>query len=137
MARTFGRKPQISLPIAWGPEDAPRVRGDCANVQRPCRWVSCKYHLHGVTLRPGRRWYDGHDPDERVRAHSDETCALDCADRGAMDRDATAKVSGMSSECVRLIEEIGKERLLLVTSFDEHDEGVCRDGCALCEYGVA
>ena len=30
----------------------PKTRGDCANVARPCPYVSCKYHLY-IDVNPG------------------------------------------------------------------------------------
>lgn len=127
---------QIRLPVITdAPADAPTVRSECIDGPRPCQWVSCRYHLWEVSIRPGRRWYRDQTPASRVRAHSGESCALDLAEIGGMDRPHVARVLGMTRERVRQIETQAIERMALATSLAEHQQHTCRPDCAWCDEG--
>lgn len=66
------------VPYPTGME-RPRTRGACEGGERPCPWVSCRYHL-AFDVTPGGS-LKVNFPDRDV-ADMPETCALDVADRG-------------------------------------------------------
>lgn len=78
----------IELEADLSPEDAelvdelralrPRNRTECAGGERPCPWVSCRYHLYLEVTEAGsiRIAHPGLEPWELA-----ETCALDLVDR--------------------------------------------------------
>lgn len=66
-------------PVKWARK--PRTRGECAEDERPCPWVSCKHHLYlDVNPRTGSIKFNfpSIEPWEL-----EESCALDAADRFA------------------------------------------------------
>ena len=72
---------------------APRTRGDCSSMPRPCPFTSCRYHLL---------------PEARLTlAELKESCALDVADRGSLNPENREKNDGAT------LEEVGE--LLCVT----------------------
>ena len=100
----------------------PRTRGECG-TERPCPWVSCKWHLAiDVTPSTGRitinqprllRWLDG-----ECAPPSAPTCALDLADSGRVTLEEIAWTTDLSRERARQIEseamrKIGRKRGLL------------------------
>lgn len=86
----------------------PRTRGDCANVPRPCPFVSCSQHLYlDVTLAGNLTLnFPDIEPDEMV--HS---CALDLADEGGMTLEAVAQAVALTRERIRQIETKGLARI--------------------------
>ncbi len=97
---------------------APRTRGDCASVPRPCPFVACRYNLvctswtrrrvRGVRFTtPGNKW--AHlDADLHVvprdAAGRAQSCALDVADEGENTLGRVAILLGITREAVRLRE---------------------------------
>ena len=57
----------------------PRTRAECRDMDRPCPFVSCKYHLY-IDVHPVRGSIKLNFPDVEVWEMTD-TCALDVADR--------------------------------------------------------
>ncbi len=97
----------------------PRVRGDCAGGERPCPWVSCKWHLYldvgkEVAGPKAGRSIKLNFPDLEVD-QVPETCALDVADRGGMKFEDVGERMNMTRERVRQIEveALGKIRKYL------------------------
>lgn len=104
--------------------DRPRTRGECRGGERPCPWVSCRYHLaHGRLPAPTRRV--GHaleraaatrllDALERraleIIDTGAESCALDVADRGEHTLEEVAEAIGTSTERARRDEETALDR---------------------------
>lgn len=90
------------------PEDRPRCRAECENSQRPCPWVSCKYHLYLDVMPSGsiRFNFPGKDVWE-LR----ETCALDVADRGKQHSDEIARLINLTSSNCRETLTLYKRRL--------------------------
>ena len=96
----------------------PKTRADCAEVQRPCPYVACRYNLYleaprgseSITLN-----FPGKEPGDL--AHS---CALDVADNDTHDGyqigyhctlSEIAAIFGISRERVRQIEEVAKDKI--------------------------
>lgn len=84
----------------------PKTRGECGE-ERPCPWVSCRYHLYlDVNPKTGtiRYGYPGREPWEIP-----ETCALDVADRGGEILEDIGDMLNVTRERIRQIERKGKE----------------------------
>jgi len=79
----------------------PKVRGDCINAQRPCRWISCRFHLKYDEDRGTLKDNFPLLSVDQMR----ETCALDVADRGGVTLDAAGQAMNCTRERVRQIEE--------------------------------
>jgi len=80
----------------------PRTRGDCANVPRPCPFVSCSHHLYLDTNEETgtiKLNHPGKEPWELA-----ETCALDAAEAGGQTLEATGELLGITRERVRQVE---------------------------------
>lgn len=94
-------------PVPW----RPKTRADCANVPRPCPYVSCRYHIAlDVDDATGRLRYgydildDDGDPDP-LALPAEASCALDVADRKNHTLEEVAQVIGVTRERARQIEE--------------------------------
>ena len=61
----------------------PRTRSECANVARPCPYVSCRHHLYLDIQSNGKLRINHKNREPGELQHS---CSLDIADRGARDR---------------------------------------------------
>ena len=76
----------------------PETRGECEGGERPCPFVSCRYHLaidvtHSGSVRVLPDWDDGRD-----------TCALDVADSKEMTLDKIGELLGVTRERIRQME---------------------------------
>ena len=60
----------------------PTSRADCVDMERPCPYVSCKYHLY-IDVHSQRGSIKMNFTDIEVWEMT-ETCALDVADRGGI-----------------------------------------------------
>lgn len=93
------RLPQVPTPPNPG---RPATRGDCEGGERPCPWVSCRYHLLlDVDPKTGaiHTSFGGADFDQIP-----QTCTLDIADRGGETLESIAQTLGLTRERVRQIE---------------------------------
>ncbi len=121
----------------------PRMRADCANVPRPCPYVSCKHHLYiDVSARTGAIKLNF--PDLEVW-DMNESCALDVADRGGTTLEDVGAIMNLTRERIRQLEvkalaklnalgdmhslrdyidegPVGKRRLPLLTADDFQDK---------------
>src|SRR3954462_6670414 len=86
MARMFrheaaagGSDPELQALMAELEGTRPRTRADCAEGERPCPYVSCKYNLY-VDVNPRTGSVKMNFPDKELWELA-ETCALDVADR--------------------------------------------------------
>lgn len=100
--------------------ERPRTRGDCLpggiNVERPCPFASCKYHLYlDVSISGGLRF---NFPDRDLDEISD-TCALDVADRGGLTHEAVGENLNVVRERVRQIEQAGLARMRAHMHFED------------------
>jgi hypothetical protein len=89
----------------WRPES----RGECAQMERPCPFVSCKYHLY-IDVHPVRGSIKINFPDIEVWDMTD-SCALDIADRGGITLEEVGEIMNLTRERVRQLETQGLARL--------------------------
>jgi hypothetical protein len=87
----------------------PSCRGDCATIERPCPYVSCKYHLY-IDVHPVRGSIKINFPDLEVWEMT-ESCALDIADRGGITLEEVGVIMNLTRERVRQLETQGLEKL--------------------------
>jgi hypothetical protein len=87
----------------------PRSRGECAEMERPCPFVSCKYHLY-IDVHPVRGSIKVNFPDVEVWDMTD-SCALDIADRGGITLEEVGEIMNLTRERVRQLETQGLARL--------------------------
>ena len=85
--------------------ERPLTRGDCleggSNGERPCPWVSCRYHLFLDVSQTGGLKFNF--PGLEVEDLRD-TCALDIADRQGMTLDEIGELLNITHERVRQVE---------------------------------
>jgi len=84
--------------------ERPRTRGECANVPRPCPYVSCAHHLYLDVTKAGNLKLNFPDI-EPEQMHPERSCALDVADRGGVTLEEVGEAMNMTRERVRQIEE--------------------------------
>jgi hypothetical protein len=87
----------------------PQTRGDCMEMERPCPFVACKYHLY-IDVHPVRGSIKINFPDVEVWEMTD-TCALDIADRGGITLEEVGQIMNLTRERVRQLETQGLARL--------------------------
>jgi len=87
----------------------PKLRGDCAEMERPCPFVACKYHLY-IDVHPIRGSIKVNFPDVDVWEMTD-TCALDIADRGGITLEEVGQIMNLTRERVRQLETQGLAKL--------------------------
>lgn len=87
----------------------PVARAACADMERPCPFVSCKYHLY-VDVHPVRGSIKLNFPDVEVWEMT-ETCALDVADRGGITLEEVGEIMNLTRERVRQVETAGLAKL--------------------------
>ena len=87
----------------------PKTRGECANVSRPCPYVSCKYHLY-IDVNPATGSIKINFPDLEVweLRHS---CALDVAQTGGITLEEVGEILNLTRERIRQVEVRGLLKL--------------------------
>lgn len=98
-------KPVVRPPMIYDYPDVerPRTRGDCANVPRPCPFVSCQWNLYLEVKRTGNLWLNF--PDREPHEIEPEcSCALDVADEGGAHIERVGELLNMTREGARLLE---------------------------------
>ena len=91
----------------------PKTRAECADMERPCPFVSCKYHLY-VDVHPVRGSIKVNFTDLEVWEMT-ETCALDIADRGGITLEEVGEIMNLTRERVRQVETAGLGKLAALT----------------------
>lgn len=112
-------KEQIRVGRMLYPEmdyDKPGCRADCATAERPCPFVSCKYHLY-LDVNPETGSIKLNFPDVEVW-EMEETCALDISKRGGVTLEEVGVIMNLTRERVRQLEMSGLSRLANVD--EEH-----------------
>ena len=93
--------------------ERPRTRGDCepggCNEQRPCPWVSCKFHLY-LDVNPVTGALKLNFPHLEV-GELEHTCVLDAADEGDRTLSEVGELINLTRERVRQVEEKLARRL--------------------------
>lgn len=87
----------------------PTCRAECKDMERPCPFVSCKYHLF-LDVHPVRGSIKINFPDKEVWELVD-SCALDIADRGGITLEEVGSIMNLTRERVRQLETQGLEKL--------------------------
>lgn len=102
----------------WKPE----TREECQEMERPCPFVSCKYHLY-IDVHPVRGSIKVNFPDLEVWEMT-ETCALDVADRGGITLEEVGVIMNLTRERVRQLETTGLDKLQDIDETDRLREYV-------------
>ena len=89
--------------------DRPDHRDACRMAERPCPYVSCKYHLY-LDVNPHTGSIKLNFPDLEVWELS-ETCSLDVADRGGITLEEVGELLNLTRERIRQVEAAGLEKL--------------------------
>jgi hypothetical protein len=98
------------------PDDVarPMTRGDClsggCNGERPCPFVSCKYHLY-VDVNPDNGTIKLNFPGLELD-QIPETCALDVADRGGITLQEIGRLMLLTRACIQIIEIRARDKLV-------------------------
>lgn len=90
-------------------QQRPKHRSDCRLGERPCPYVSCKYHLY-LDVNPRTGSIKLNFPGLEVWELT-ETCALDVADRGGITLEEVGEVLNLTRERIRQVEAKGLEKL--------------------------
>lgn len=96
-------------------EDRPSHRSECRLGERPCPYVSCKYHLY-LDVNPRTGSIKLNFPGLEVWELT-ETCALDVADRGGITLEEVGELLNLTRERIRQVEAKGLDKLR-----EAHDE---------------
>jgi hypothetical protein len=89
------------------PEDVerPSSREECANMPRPCPFVSCAHHLY-LDVNPESGAIKLNFPHLEVWEMA-ETCSLDVADRGGITLEEVGAILNLTRERIRQVEVRG------------------------------
>jgi hypothetical protein len=87
----------------------PDARSECRTTERPCPFVSCKYHLY-LDVNPHTGSIKLNFPDLEVWELS-ETCSLDVADRGGITLEEVGELLNLTRERIRQVEATGLDKL--------------------------
>ena len=87
----------------------PKARGECANVSRPCPYVSCKYHLY-IDVNPATGSIKINFPDLEVW-ELQHSCALDVAQTGGITLEEVGEILNLTRERIRQVEVRGLMKL--------------------------
>jgi hypothetical protein len=94
----------------------PKTRTECVDMERPCPFVSCKYHLY-IDVHPVRGSIKLNFPDVDVWEMT-ETCSLDIADRGGITLEEVGEIMNLTRERVRQVETTGLAKLEAVKDIE-------------------
>ncbi len=99
-------------------DERPKTRGECANAQRPCPYVSCKHHLF-LDINPETGSIKINFPDLEVWELK-ESCSLDVADRGGVTLETVGDIMNITRERVRQLEALGAAHVRRSDSSNRH-----------------
>jgi hypothetical protein len=120
--RVLTRRELDAARVAYPERDhgRPATRAECANVERPCPYVSCRHHLYlDVNSRNGSIKFNHPDrePHELV-----ESCALDVAERGPATLLEVGTFMNVTRERARQIELDAVRRVRAAREFQQTRE---------------
>ena len=97
----------------------PTVRSECANVPRPCPYVTCRHHIY---LEAKESSITMNFPDTEPW-ELEQSCTLDLADafEAGMTLDQVGRVLGVTRERVRQLETVALSKFLRRLSSEEAD----------------
>ncbi len=87
----------------------PKSRAECISLERPCLFVSCKYHLY-LDVNPRTGSIKLNFPDKEIWEIG-ETCALDVADKGGITLEEVGDIMNLTRERIRQVEVSGLGKL--------------------------
>ena len=90
-------------------DDRPHTRAECADMPRPCPYVSCKHHLY-LDVNPETGSIKLNFPDLEVWEMK-ETCSLDVADRNGITLEEVGEIMNLTRERIRQVEVRGLLKL--------------------------
>ena len=85
--------------------ERPQTRAECADMPRPCPFVSCAHHLY-LDVNPESGAIKLNFPHLEVWDMA-ETCALDVADRGGITLEEVGAILNLTRERIRQVEVSG------------------------------
>jgi hypothetical protein len=86
-------------------------REECANMPRPCPFVSCAHHLY-LDVNPESGAIKLNFPHLEVWEMA-ETCSLDVADRGGITLEEVGAILNLTRERIRQVEVRGLHKIRL------------------------
>lgn len=89
--------------------ERPQNRSACRSGDRPCLYVSCRYHLY-LDVNPATGSIKINFPDKQIW-ELEETCALDVAERGGVTLEEVGVIMNLTRERIRQVEVTGLEKL--------------------------
>ena len=115
-AKTISRKRLTRQEILQAAEladmmdyDRPRARHQCAQADRPCPYVACRYHLY-LDVNPHTGSIKLNFPDLEVW-ELPNTCALDVAEEGGITLERAGEILNLTRERIRQMEVAGLEKI--------------------------
>jgi hypothetical protein len=94
-------------------EPRPQTREECHAAERPCPWVSCKFHLYlDVNTDTGSIKINFPDLEPWELP---VTCALDVADRGGITLEEVGEIMNLTRERIRQVEVRGLLKLKMAS----------------------
>ncbi len=95
-----------STPDGWEADNGPPPpRSQCVDGPRPCDKVRCRYHLWTELAQDkAGNWQLGKGGGDTIVPHSQESCALDIADRGPTSSEDIGRYIGTDETRVRQID---------------------------------
>lgn len=102
LSKTELLRGRVENPVDPDAAQRPRTRGECADVERPCPFVSCRYHLY-LDVHETRGAIKYNFPDLEVDELR-ETCALDVAEQGGLTLEEVGELLNVTRERLRQIE---------------------------------
>ncbi len=89
--------------------DRPENREECRHTERPCPYVSCRYHLY-LDVNPDTGSIKLNFPDLEVW-EMPYTCALDVAEEGGITLEKAGEILNLTRERIRQMEVAGLEKI--------------------------
>ncbi len=103
----------MTIRLQQYPDTRPKTRGECADMPRPCPFLSCRYHLAHGAVSPHARPPLNNDQSSDLISGLPESCTLDIADR--TDKPSIAEVArhmGVSMQAVQATERRALHKIL-------------------------